>query len=60
MFWEKREDFDLQAACYTALQSTRFPKCDRYKVATEIIFPMSLNCEVGKEKHIPVSGCGTV
>lgn len=43
-----------------ALQSIHFPKRDRYKVATEMIFLMNLNGEVGKRKHIPVSGYGAV
>lgn len=43
-----------------ALQSIHFPKRDRYKVATEIFFLMSLNCEVGKRQRIPVSGCRAV
>lgn len=61
VFQEKKEDFVLQAAYFVALQSIHFPKCDRCKVATEMVFLMNLKCEVGKGKDIPVmSGCGAV
>lgn len=60
VFHEKKEDFVVQAAYCTALQSIHFPKCDRCKVATEMVFLMNLNCEVRKGKDIPVSSCGAV
>lgn len=43
-----------------ALHSIHFQKRDRYKLATEVIFLMSLNSEKGENQHIPVGGCGAV
>lgn len=48
VFQEKKEDFVLQAAYCMALQSIHFPKCDRCKVATEMVFLMSVKSEKGR------------